>query len=368
MSDTIHRMVTERMIAALERDTVPWHKPWQAVDGRPTSMTTAQPYRGVNVFLLGLTADEEGYASRYWGTYRQIGQLGGQVRKGEHSTIVVFWKPVEAADRDPQTGEVTVKQIPVLRHYRVFNAAQVDHLPDRFHPAPEPDSQISQPQTVLDGYLARGPTLRHVAGDRAAYHPATDTIRLPQRSQFRSAEHYYATAFHEAAHSTGHQSRLDRPGIAAFDHFGSDTYAREELVAEMTSSILCAETGIDDPELFDNSAGYIAGWLSALNHERTLVVAAAAQAQRACDLINQAEREAMRDASHQPEGATVAGPRYLSDSRAGHAARATEAGGGPAGPTHPVRGSECDSTVTRPAVDPARRSPGRLGDREAETG
>ena len=188
------------------------------------------------------------------------------------------------------------------------------------------------------------------------------------RSQFRSAQDYYATAFHEAAHSTGHPSRLNRPGITAFDHFGSDRYAREELVAEMTSSVLCAESGIDNPELFDNSAAYIAGWLSALNHERTLVVAAAAQAQRACDLINQAEHEAIRHANHPPEGATVAGRRYLSDSRAGHAARATEAGGGPAGPTHAVRGSECDSTLTRPAADPARQPPERTGDREAETG
>jgi antirestriction protein ArdC len=221
----------------------------------------------------------------------------------------------------------------VLRYYRAFNAAQADHLPARFHPAPEPDSQISAPQTVLDGYLARGPALRHVTGNRAAYHPATDTIRLPLRSQFRSPEQYYATAFHEAAHSTGHPSRLNRPGIAAFDHFGSDKYAREELVAEMTSSILCAETGTDNPELFDNSAAYIAGWLSALNHDRTLVVAAAAQAQRACDLINQAEHQAIRDANHHPVVATVAGPGDADDRQTSHMTRAIERGGRPAGPT-----------------------------------
>jgi antirestriction protein ArdC len=333
MSDTIHRMVTERMIGALERGTVPWHKPWQAADGRATSMTTGQPYRGVNVFLLGLTAAEEGYGSRYWGTYRQIAQLGGQIRKGEHSTLVVFWKPIEVADRDPQTGEVTVRQVRVLRYYRVFNAAQADHLPDQFHPAAEQDTQIRAPQTVLDGYLALGPALRHVAGDRAAYQPATDMIRLPLRSQFRSAEHYYATAFHEAAHSTGHQSRLNRPGIAAFDHHGSDKYAREELVAEMTSSILCTESGIDNSELFDNSAAYIGGWLSKLNHDRTLVVAAAAQAQRAGDLINQAEHQAIRDAHHHPEVATVAGPRNADDRRTSRMIRSIEHRGDSAGAT-----------------------------------
>jgi antirestriction protein ArdC len=333
MSDTIHRMVTDRMIAALERGTVPWHKPWHAADGRPTSMTTAQPYRGVNVFLLGLTAAEEGYRSRYWGTYRQIDLLGGQVRKGEHSTPVVFWKRTEVADRDRQTGEVAVRQAPVLRYYRVFNAAQADHLPPQwFYPTLEQDTKIRAPQTVLDGYLARGPAMRHVAGDRAAYHPGADTIRLPLRSQFQSAEHYYATAFHEAAHSTGHPSRLNRPGIAAFDHFGSDRYAREELIAEMASSILCAETGIDGPDLFDNSAAYIAGWLSTLNHDRTLVIAAAAQAQRTCDLIRQAEHEAIRDASHHAGATTDASQRYADDSRTEPAGPVTEHRGAAAGP------------------------------------
>jgi antirestriction protein ArdC len=295
-------------------------------------MTTGQPYRGVNVFLLGLTAAEECYRSRYWGTYRQIAQLGGQVRRGEHSTLVVLWKPVEVADRDRHTGEVTVKQVPVLRYYRVFNAGQADDLPQQFSPTLEQDTQIRAPQAMLDGYLARGPVLRHLAGDRAAYQPATDTIRLPLRSQFRSAQDYYATAFHEAAHSTGHPSRLNRPGITALDHFGSDRYAREELVAEMASSILCAETGIDNPELFDNSAGYVAGWLSALNDDRTLVVAAAAQAQRACDLIDQAEHQAIRDTNHRREVATVAGPRDADDRRTGHITAAIEDRDGPAGP------------------------------------
>jgi len=303
VSDTVHRIVTERMIAALERGTIPWHKPWQVGGGRPRSMGTGQPYRGVNVFLLGLTAAEEGYSSPFWGTYRQISDLGGQVRKGEHSTLVVFWKLAQAEQRDPQTGEVTLKQLPVLRYYRMFNATQADQLPERFHPAPGGHSEIAEPQAVLDGYLARGPKLVHVAGDWADYYPATDTIHLPLRSQFRTGEGYYATTFHEAGHSTGHPSRLGRPGIAAFDHFGSDKYAREELVAQMSSSILCAQTGIEDPDIFENSASYIAGWLSALNHDTRLVVTAAAQAQRACDLINQAEREPAKDSEPHPQAA-----------------------------------------------------------------
>ena len=295
MSDTIHRMVTERMIAALDRGTVPWRKPWHAAAGRPRSMSTGQPYRGVNVFLLGLTAAEEGYASPYWGTYRQISDLGGQVRRGERSTLAIFWKQAEHAEPDPQTGEPATRQLPVLRYYRVFNAAQAGHLPGRFYPAPGQHAQIAEPQEVLDRYLAEGPQLLHVPGDRADYHPASDTIRLPLRSQFRAAEDYYATAFHEAGHSTGHPDRLNRPGIAAFDHFGSGQYAREELAAQMTSSLMCAQTGIDNPEIFGNSASYIAGWLSALNDNKRLVITAAAQAQHATDLIASPERQAAKD-------------------------------------------------------------------------
>jgi antirestriction protein ArdC len=351
VSDTVPRLVTERMIAALRRGTVPWHKPWQAGAGRPRSMSTGQPYRGVNVFLLGMTAAEEGYGSPFWGTYRQIGDLGGQVRKGEQSTLVVFWKRVQIEHRDPQTGDPTIKQLPVLRYYRVFNAAQADHLPERCYPAPGEHTEIAEPQAVLDGYLAGGPKLVHAAGDRADYHPATDTIRLPPRAQFRTAEGYYATAFHEAGHSTGHPARLNRPGIAAFDHFGSERYAREELVAQMTSAILCAQTGTDTPEIFDNSASYIAGWLCALNDEKRLVITAAAQAQRATDLIVGPEREAAKDRQQRSRSPT---PRQqICDAEPGNTAPSD---GQPRGHSRP-------SDQSRP-LQAAERS----GDWQAEVG
>jgi antirestriction protein ArdC len=302
VSDTIHRIVTDQMIAALQQGTVPWRKPWQAATGQPRSMSTGRPYRGINPFLLALTAAEQGYPSPYWGTYRQIRELGGQVRNGEHSTLVVFWKQARTEQPDPQTGELTVKRVPVLRYYRVFNAAQADHLPGRFYPAPGNHAEIARPQAALAGYLARGgPTLVHVPGDQAHYHPATDTIRLPARAQFRTPEGYYATAFHEAGHSTGHPARLNRPGIAAFDHFGSGRYAREELTAQMTSSLLCACTGIDDPATFANSASYISGWLKALDNDHRLVIPAAACAQRASDLITGPERQPTHDSGRHAE-------------------------------------------------------------------
>ena len=128
MSDTIHRIVTERMIAALERGTVPWRKPWQAAAGRPRSMGTGQPTGRRRGPARPGTAAEEGYGSPFWGTYRQIGDLGGQVRQGERSTLVVFWKQSRGrAPRPADRRDSQLKQLPVLRYYRVFNAAQADH-------------------------------------------------------------------------------------------------------------------------------------------------------------------------------------------------------------------------------------------------
>ena len=185
--------------------------------------------------------------------------------------------------------------MPVLRYFRVFNAGQADRLPQKFHPEPGAFAQITEPQAVLDGYLRHGPQLRHVAGDRADYDWRTDSIRLPLPGQFATPEGYYAAAFHECGHSTGHASRLARPGIVGFDHFGSERYAKEELAAQMTSSILCAHTGIDTSEEFANSASYIASWLRALHNDHKLVISAAAQAQRATDLVIQPSRQAEPD-------------------------------------------------------------------------
>ncbi len=279
----IHEAITARMIAALERGTVPWHKPWSATRGRPRSMSTGRPYSGVNTFLLGLTAMEQGYASPWWGTYRQIKDLGGQVRKDEESTLVVFYKTAQVRSRDADAGD-EMKSIPVLRYFRVFNASQADGLPARFFPEPgEGDQEITSSQAVLGGYIATGPQLQHSASSRACYNPAADVIALPLRSQFKTPEGYYSTAFHECGHSTGHPARLNRPGIAEFDEFGSTKYAKEELTAEMTAAILCAGTGIEGQ--FEQSAAYVADWLGALKNDHKLVVLAAAAAQKAADLI-----------------------------------------------------------------------------------
>ena len=304
----LYHDVTARITTALEQGTIPWRQPWNASAGRPASMSTRQPYRGVNVLLLGLTAADRGYRSRWWGTYRQIAELGGQVRRGERSTQVVFWKQLEIpADAGYRTGE-QVRRVPLLRAFRVFNAEQADGLPDRFRAVETPVPDLAgRPAGVLAGYLAAGgPTLTHAAGAGPGYHPGRDQITLPAPGQFPTRAAYYATAFHEVAHSTGAPARLNRPGIAAFDHYGSGRYAREELVAEIAGAMLCTATGTAaDASLRGDSAAYIAGWLRALGDDLKLIVAAASQAERAADRVLEPGLQAQ---AHQDAGAGRSDP------------------------------------------------------------
>jgi antirestriction protein ArdC len=294
----VYDAITGRMIEALEAGTVPWQKPWGAAKARPRSMKTGKAYEGVNVLQLGRTSEERGYTSPWWGTYRQIEALGGHVMKGQNrkegkgSTTIVWYDTREREEENEQTGELEIVTYPVAQAHQVFNAVQCEGLPERFYLQSEGEQVLAEPQAVLDGYLAHGPRLQHSAGDRAYYRIATDTITMPLRAQFTSPEHYYSTGFHEATHSTGHPSRLNRPGIAEFDHFGSGRYAKEELVAQMGASMLLAETGLDRPDLFESSAAYLQSWLGVLKNDRSLVVKAASQAQKAADLVIEPRRQA----------------------------------------------------------------------------
>ncbi len=281
------------MIAALERGTVPWHRPWSAsTGGRPKSLSTGRPYTGINTWLLSLTSFERGYTSPWWGTFRQIKELGGTVKKGQNrengsgATYITLWKTFTPKDAqaDPDTGQV--RQASVARLYSVFNAGQTEGLPARYYPQPgsEP-AQIERAEDAIGAYLAqpRAPKLDHDGGSRAFYKIGADEIHLPTPSSFESADHYYATAYHEMVHSTGHPSRLDIPE-SGNNHFGDGKYSREELRAEMAAAFLAAETGLDSG-LFDNSASYINSWLEELRSDRKLVIAAASAGQKAADLV-----------------------------------------------------------------------------------
>lgn len=277
-----YQAVTDQVIAMLEAGTAPWRKPWDPELGMPRSLTTGKAYRGINPLLLHMATLEHGYRTPVWGTYKAIAERGGQVRKGEKGTMIIFWK--QYADKVEVTAKGDPKQRFVLRTYKVFNAEQADGLtlPEPVVPGADHDP-IQACEDAVAGYLINGPKVTFGA-PHAAYAPATDSLVMPAREAFDSPEELYSTYFHELSHSTGHPDRLNREGVTGSTHFGDERYGKEELVAEMGSAFLAGHTGIAQVTI-ENSAAYLASWIRVLKGDNTLVVSAAAQAQRATDLV-----------------------------------------------------------------------------------
>jgi antirestriction protein ArdC len=273
MRNQAYERISDRITALLEQGTVPWHKPWQAKTAWPRNYVSQKPYRGINVFLLHAMS----YESPSWLTFRQASELGGNVRKGEKACPVVFWKPLKIEDQ--VSGEA--KKVPLLRIYHVFNTVQCDGLPDA---APVTDTTFVTVKPVeIVAQMPQPPFIKH--GMTAAfYSPGEDCVGMPHRERFESEDAYYSTLFHELVHSTGHEKRLNRSTLAETNGFGSDPYCREELIAEMGSAFLCGQAEIVERTI-DHSAAYIKGWLNRLQNDKTLIVQAAAQAQKAADFI-----------------------------------------------------------------------------------
>ena len=204
-----------------------------------------------------------------------------QRRKGEHGNLITFWKPLKVDDKDGES-----KTIPLLKVYRVFNAAQCKGLSlGAIAPTPTVEP-ISAAQAIVDG-MSNPPSIDHDGGNRAYYVPTMDSIHMPAINTFHGAGEYHATLFHELSHSTGHKSRLDRDSLETPAPFGSEIYSREELVAEFGAAFLCAQSGINNT--LGNSASYINGWSKALRADKRLVIQAASQGQRAADCVTGGE-------------------------------------------------------------------------------
>jgi antirestriction protein ArdC len=278
----VYEIITDRILAALDEGTIPWRKPWKC-GGAPKNLVTGNPYRGLNILLTAM----QGYASPYWLTFRQATVRGGQVRKGEKGTPIIFWnwQRRQVEDHD---GENEEKQIPYMRYYTVFNLAQIDGLQ-----LPE-EKDTFTPMSGCDEVIAgmpQAPAIEH-GWARASYCPATDRVKMPPRPSFTNEAGYYATLFHELTHATGHSSRLGRKTLEEKIAFGSEEYSKEELIAELGASFLCGHTGISNDTL-ENSAAYIEHWRKQLSADKKLVIFAASQAQKAVDFIldRRADRE-----------------------------------------------------------------------------
>ena len=274
MALDLYQQITDRIIKELEKGTVPWHKPWKGTSGA-ISRATGKPYSILNQLLLPQAGE--------YVTFKQAAEEGHPVRKGEKASAVFFFKFLETEDKD--TGEV--KTVPLLKYYSVFHISQCEGMTPRFsasvpfHSDLQPDKRAEQ---ILQDYIDRaGVTLKRQQSNRAYYSPVTDTIVVPEISQFTDKAEYYGTAFHEAVHSTGHPSRLNR--ISDVARFGSESYSKEELVAELGASFLVNTSGLETVSSFLNSAAYVDGWLSVLKGDKRLIVSAAGQAEKAVKMI-----------------------------------------------------------------------------------
>lgn len=293
-NSSVYDIISERIIALLEQGTIPWQKPWQGGEQAPQNLISHKPYRGVNVFLLNAMH----YASPYWVTFRQAQELGGYVKRGEKACPVVFWKWLEV-EKNGQT-----ERIPLLRYYSVFSVCQCDGIPSDKIPALSGGKREHNPISAAEGIVAAMPKRPEIRQglNQAFYSPAGDFVGMPAAEQFKTGEDYYSVLFHELTHSTGHESRLNRKGVSGsegkWSAFGSNPYAKEELVAEMGAAFLCAECGIVERTI-DNSAAYVSSWLQRLKNDSKLVVQAAAQAQHAAEFI--LNRRAAEVTQPQPE-------------------------------------------------------------------
>ena len=266
----IEQQVTDQLIAQLEAGTGQWKKSWASLGGDLPTRFTGQHYKGINLFILAMT----GRGNANWFTYKQAKSVGGQVRAGEKSTTVVFFKPFETKDRE--TGEDIT--IPLMRAYPVFNAEQVDGLPEKYFPVVDPDAMNTDARCAdVDAYIkATGAKIDH-GGDSAYYVPLQHRIQLPTFEQFDNAVAYYGTALHEVGHWTkGATDKIDRSKLS---------YGEEELVAEIYASMTTAKLGIES-EVREDHAQYLASWLKIIKADKKAIFRAARDAQKAVDFTD----------------------------------------------------------------------------------
>jgi antirestriction protein ArdC len=272
---SVYDSVTNNIISKLEAGITPWIKPWsvQGTGGADRNIVSKKEYSGVNRLILGMS----GYSSPIWGSFKQWQELGGNVKKGEKGTQVVFYSQVTKSEIKPTDPNPENSTYALLKSYYVFNMDQVEGIDFE---KPEPVISTFNPVPALDDRILKtGAQISH-GGGRAFYRPSSDSITIPDRSTFLSESHYYATVLHELTHWSGAPHRLDR---TKGKRFADTAYAFEELVAEMGAAFLCADYGIQG-EL--QHADYIGNWLTCLKNDNKAIFNASALAQKAADYIN----------------------------------------------------------------------------------
>jgi antirestriction protein ArdC len=295
----IYQTVTDRIVAQIEQGAgalrMPWHSRHGASEMSLPHNVTGRAYRGVNVPVLWATAAAFGYESSIWATYNQWQERGCQVRKGEKSAMIVFWKSIAVSSKGDD-GEDNDETRLIAKAYFVFNAAQVDGFDEsKITKAPQSVEDLSEDQRIASAesfFAGTGSVVRH-GGNKAFYTSGGDYVQMPEFGQFTDPQAYYAVLGHEHVHWTGASSRLDRQFGA---RFGDQAYAFEELVAELGAAYLCAVLGLAN-EPREDHASYIASWLRTLKGDKKAIFTAASKAQAAVDYLQSLQASETRSAA-----------------------------------------------------------------------
>jgi len=274
--------VVDMVIEGLENGTVPWRKPWKNIT--PMNAFSHREYHGLNTLLLSFLSAKSNYAYPFFGTFKQIADAGGRVKKGEKSFPVVYWKVTKVGTENDETDEEEKNMRFTPFGYNVFNLSQTEGIDiEKYIPdfTPKENNPLEICEMVIN-HMPNPPSIIH-RHPGAFYRPFDDIVNVPEICCFDSSEEYYSTTFHELVHSTGHSSRLNRFVDNRYD-FGKKSYDYEELVAEMAATFLCSHCGIDQTVV--NSVAYLTGWAKFLKQERkTTLFGAATKAQAAVNYI-----------------------------------------------------------------------------------
>lgn len=279
----LYQSVTDKIVAEMEAGAVPWTQPWKhgkTTGIMPQNAATGRPYSGMNILLLWASRIANAWPTASYMTFKQSCERGGRIRKGEKGTPVIFTKRLTVKEDDEE------KQVQMARLYYVFNVAQIDGISSKTGESELVERQPDRIPSKVDRFIKA--TLADIrrGGNKAAYVPAMDFIALPEEALFKTIEHSQATALHELGHWSGNEKRLNRD---LQGRFGSEAYAAEELIAELTSAFLCAHLGIEG-EL--RHAGYIRNWIVLLKKDDRAIFTAASQASKAADYLRAFSREA----------------------------------------------------------------------------
>jgi antirestriction protein ArdC len=270
----MYAIINNMIMKKLQSGKAPWRQTWNDF-GPARNYVNKKPYRGINALLL----NNMDFEYPLYLTFLQVKELGGFIKKGSKSIEVIYWKTLEFENDDK------IKKIPFLRYSNVFNIECVEGIKIKL-PTKYSNDRLEQCETIISDMPSK-PVIEH-GGDEPYYNWKEDKVKVPHRDNFIISDEYYATLFHELAHSTGHESRLNRDTCMMPAKYGSRDYCKEELVAEIATCFLCGEAGIAN-SIIENSSAYIGFWLERLKHllkeDNKAFVRASAQAQKAADYI-----------------------------------------------------------------------------------